>query len=129
MAYTVDQFREIFPEFAAATYPDARIQFFLDLAYAQLNPRVWGGLLDRAAILLTAHNIAVAPRPSTTAGGANSFVGLATGLVSSKSLGGASVSYDNTTGSEDGAGSYNLTRYGQQFYSLLDSTVVGVAQV
>lgn len=124
-------FRAVFPEFDISRYPDARVQFYLDLSYSSLNPQVWGQRLDAAAGLHTAHQLTLAG-PTVSgggSGGASSGPRLGTGLVASKSIGGVSVSYDNNAGQVDRGGAFNLTNYGKQFLTMLQSGVIGAYQL
>ena len=50
-------------------------------------------------------------------------------LVSSKSVGGISISYDTNTGQTLGGGTFNLTRYGQEYLTLRDSIALGARQL
>ena len=47
------------------------------------------------------------------------------GPVSSKSVGGVSISYDSGSISIAGAGAWNATSYGQRLYKLLQSAAMG----
>ncbi len=120
----VADFRTVFPEFAdAATFPDARIAFWLRASETTLPPLAWGGTWEHAVLLLAAHQLALGLRraavvmrvgPGAAGAGAGGFA-----PVSSKSVGGVSVAYDNSLGTIEGAGTYNLTPYGVEFWQLL----------
>jgi hypothetical protein len=130
----VATFRSILPEFGdTGKYPDARIQFYLDLAYDSLPPAVWGDRLDAATLYYAAHYLTLAVPGMAAPGGQGGYTyaspGLATGPVASKGVGGVSVSFDTSTGQSDGAGAYNLTRYGQIFWSLLAPAATGARQL
>lgn len=132
MAFTVGQFREIFPEFADdARYPDARIAFAISEASLRLLPNVWGELLDTGMAYFVAHRLALAS-PLTPAQGnggtATASVVPAAGLVTSKSVGGVSKSMDVSVGQTEGAGEFNLTSYGQTFASMAATVAVGAMQ-
>ena len=82
---------------------------------AQAQP--WCDLLDTGTEFFIAHNLAMDARNALSAS-KGGVPGQATGIVASKSVGGVSVSYDTGSGSMAGAGQYNLTTYGQQYYAL-----------
>lgn len=115
---TIAQFRADFPEFNdTARYPDSLITFWLGVATLQVNACVWKAMTSKAIELYTAHEIVLAAQNQITAqnGGAPGTQG---GLVNSKTLGQATVSYDTITASEKNGGYWNRTIYGQQFYRL-----------
>lgn len=131
MTIDVGIFRSIFPEFQDATsIPDALIQFNLDLAYNSLPPEVWGDRLDAAAGFYAAHFVALAVQRavSVALGRPVGSVGVASGIMSSKSVGSVSASYDVGVGQTEGGGSFNLTQYGQSYLTLLASTAAGALQ-
>lgn len=112
-------FRSHFPEFADDTvYPDARVQLFLDTGSVMLNPHRWGYYLPLGVELFTAHMLALGQYAANRAmgGGQNAVPGIASGLMSNKSVSKVSVGYDvNVTAMKD-AGPWNYTIYGQQLY-------------
>ncbi|WP_066922895.1 DUF4054 domain-containing protein [Methylobacterium sp. CCH5-D2] len=120
-------FRALFTEFGdAAIYPDAAIDFWLKQASLQLDPGRWAELLDQGLALYTAHKL-VSGRASAKAaakGGAASV-----GVVASKSIDKLSVSYDTGAGTIAGAGNWNTTPYGVQFYQLMRMFGAGGAQL
>ncbi len=123
----VDAFRAIFPEFSdTATFPDAQVVFWLVSALNRLPELVWGGLWGQGVALLTAHHLALAARRSRAMAGGN---GGGVGLVSSKSVGGVSIAFDNSAGTLEGAGAYNLTPYGVEFWQLAGLVGVGGTQL
>lgn len=129
MPVTVATFREQFPEFGDATaYPDAQVQFQISYASKQLNPERWGDLLDEGTSLIAAHNLALS-RISARSGVGGGIPGAASGLATSKSVGGASVSYDVSVGSVEGFGPYNLTLYGRQYAYLMSTLGAGGFQL
>ncbi len=126
-------FRQIYPAFDAQRYPDAAVQFQITSASTRLLPQVWGDLRDEGIALYVAHRLALAGPAAVASSGGGSTVpvpapGLAKGLVSSKSVGGVSLSYDTNAGQTDGGGDWNLTTYGQQFLTLAMSVTVGAMQ-
>jgi len=106
-------FRAIYPEFRDVNvFPAQQIAFWLTASQSRLDALRWGDLLDQGTALFMAHNIALGHLAGR--GGAGSFAG----PVASKSVGGASISYDTSGSLLDGAGAYNLTSYGKQFWDL-----------
>ena len=127
MSFSIATFRSNFPEFASEiNYPDSMITFWKGIGEKRLNVVRWADLLDEALQLYTAHHIAIsAMNISDVAIGGDP--GQGGGVVSSESVGGVSVSIDTGSTLEDGAGYWNSTIYGKQFYSLARSMIVGVA--
>jgi hypothetical protein len=111
---TVDVFRLLFPAFADETkFPDATIQVWLDLGAAYVKCS-GGPSQGFGQGLWAAHELAkmtMAGQP----GGNLSGIG---GIANSKSVGPVSIGYDTSIGTIDGAGPYNLTLYGRQWYQL-----------
>ncbi|MGI4851703.1 MAG: DUF4054 domain-containing protein [Janthinobacterium lividum] len=113
-----------FPEFGNTTlYPAAQIEFWLSLAYSQLNAFRFGTQLPLAVMLFIAHNIVLSAR-ETQAGTSGQIVGSVQGPMSSKSVGPLSVSYAGTTGIE-GGGAWNYTSYGQRLYTMMRAFAAG----
>ena len=124
-ALTPDEFRTLFPEFDAEQFPDARLSIRLDAANHFFASDRWGELRTYAMGLYAAHFLSIA---GGTGGGAGSTTA-GTGIVASKSVDGASVSYDNSTASEQGAGFWNASRYGRELYQLIRLYGAGMAFV
>ncbi|PHM39274.1 hypothetical protein Xmau_02878 [Xenorhabdus mauleonii] len=116
---TVAQFRTDFPQFSDnQKFPDAQIQFRLNLADKQLDENRLGDMFVYLVELMVAHYMALWAVDSRSmaiggAGGTNS------GVVSSKSVDKVSVSYDTGATLNPNAGFWNNTRYGSEFYELL----------
>ena len=112
-------FRAHFPEFADTTiYPDSATQMWIDSGSVLCPPMRWGRHHQMGVELFTAHMLAL-QRYSTvrTLGGAPGAVpGLSTGLLNNKSVSKVSVGYDLGTTAYEGAGPWNYTIYGQQFW-------------
>jgi hypothetical protein len=118
------QFRLDFPEFAdVVKYPDGMLTTWSAIAEKLLIASRWADLLTIGVMLYTAHQLVLA-RGNSNQSAAGGIPGSGTGLKSSKSVGGVSVSYDTSSVIEQDAGFYNLTTYGQQFYRLM--MVVGM---
>lgn len=126
---TPDVFRENFPEFANDTsYPDAQVQFWLDVAYKRLPACKWDDLLDLGAQLYTAHNLTL-ERQAGKAAASGGVPGINSGPINSKSVDKASAGYDSAVASIEGAGNYNITTYGTRFYELMLIVGAGAIQV
>jgi hypothetical protein len=119
-AIDIIAFRQNFPEFADTTkYPDAMLTFWSSIGDKQLNVRKWGTLRDQGLMLLTAHYAVLAAQ------NASSLVpGENTGVITSESAGGVSVSMDTSSVVEQDAGLYNRTTYGSMFIRL--TRIVGI---
>lgn len=126
---TVESFRDAFPAFTTALYPDAAVASRLALAARFFSAPMWDDPDVRKHVmgLYTAHHLEVLG--SKASGGGGSGGGASAGLVSSKSVDGASVSFDTATGSWDGAGFWNLTPYGRELWYLMQVYGAGAIQL
>lgn len=126
---TYQDFIVAFPEFSdEVSWPVLRVEMRIELANQFV--RVCG-LSDAVAAhlkgLYVGHYLA-AYGPSSESGElANGSEG--SGIVSSKSVDGASVSYDTVTGAEAGAGFWNLTKYGREYWQLMQMLGAGGVQL
>jgi hypothetical protein len=129
MTITVQQFRADYPEFSSSSqYPNSAITYWLNLAYLLLNPSRWGSVLDTGAELFVAHNVAIEARAQAEA--ANGGIpGGQVGPINSKSVDKVSISYDTSTGIQEGAGHWNLTVYGTRLIKLARMFGAGPIQV
>lgn len=122
--------RTDFPEFADGTkYPTGTVNFWLSVGAKLLNAERWGELLDHGLELFTAHHLVVSARDVTAAAGGKGVPGTASGVVSSKSVGNLSLSYDTGAGIEENAGHWNLSTYGTQFINLARMVGAGPVQL
>ena len=131
MTLSVATFRTVFPELAdPAAVPDALVQFNLDLATNSLPAEVWGGRLDAGTGFYAAHYIALALQRATAVahGASPGMAGAATGVVTSKAVGGVSKSMDVRLGTTEGGGSFNLTQYGQSLLTLASTVAASAMQ-
>ncbi|CDG95696.1 putative bacteriophage protein [Xenorhabdus bovienii str. puntauvense] len=116
---SIAQFRTDFPQFDDMhKFPDAQIQFRLNLADKQLDENRLGDMFGYLVELMVAHYMALWAADSRSvarggAGGANS------GVLSSKAVDKVSASYDTGATLNPNAGFWNNTRYGSEFYELL----------
>ena len=110
-------FRAVFPEFVdAAKYPDVQVQYYLDFAVQSLRPEAWRNLLERGTGLFVAHYLAM-----SAVSGSGAIPGRGQlGIVASKSVGPASISYDNSAiSAQADAGHWALTSYGLMYWELM----------
>lgn len=110
MEPTITEFREIFPEFNSVS--NARVQYYMDLAIAQVGKNAFGECYAQAVYLLTAHNLLMMD-PSRAQSGEKA----------SEKVGDLAVSY-NTSKSGGMDGELSQTQYGKQFIQLRNSKVV-----
>jgi hypothetical protein len=102
-------FKIKFPEFMGES--SARIQLFLDESLLILNEAFWGNKYDLGLYYLTAHFLSIAKQ--SNAGNTKS-----SGQVSSKSVDGASVSYNVAPLANQSESYFSSTIYGQRYISL-----------
>lgn len=120
----IEAFRQAFPHFTEQNAPAARLRFFLALAKKQLPPERWGDLLDDGIALLTAHNLSLEAEIVKDKTGAGAIAAAAGPVTSeSKTVGSMSKSVSRSGAAAQGtslvgAGNYNATIYGQQFWQL-----------
>lgn len=126
---TVQQFRELFPSFNEDQYPDLAVESRIELAELFFSKKIWKPEKVRihAVGLYTAHYLAA--YGSASSGGSGKTAGSAMGVVSSKSVDGASISYDTGSTVEQGAGFWNSTPYGRELYQLMRVFGAGAVQL
>jgi hypothetical protein len=126
---TVGGFRITFPAFAdSARFTDAEIQYWIDQACSPpnstpaINKDRWGQFYELGLSLWVAHNLAVQDMLAQRAGmpgmGGSMYISTpltGSGVASSKSVDGVSISYDNQIGMEHDAGWWGSTPWGNQF--------------
>jgi len=122
---TIDQFRRDFPVFAdSSKYEDEQIALYLNVFGPSINAQRWGQFYTLGIELLVAHNMALDALAARQGAGGVPGIGN-TGIVASKSVGSASISYDTSLGIDPRAGDYNLTIYGRRLYRII--RMVGMA--
>lgn len=122
---TPAEFRQQIPQFAdAVKYPDAQVRFYLTMAELSLPASRWGELYGFGLALFTAHNLALDQMSNGPIPGRSQF-----GLVASKSVGPASVSYDNSLFMLPNAGHWSLTMFGTRFLQTARLVGAGGIQV
>lgn len=129
-ALTVADFCAKFPAFQDIdSYGVEEIAMYLAVADAMLTPRRWPEPFRTLGMgLFAAHQLILSKRDQNVSE-AGGVPGAASGIVSSKSVGGVSISYDTSSGLEQGAGAWNLTPYGTRFYRLLRLVGMGGTQL
>lgn len=129
MAITATLFKVDFCEFDdIALYRDEDINFWIKYAGLLLNANRWGNLLDLGTELFVAHNL-VLERQAKLASANGAPPGLATGIISAKSVDNVSISYDTNSAQEKDAGQWNLTTYGQRYWRMMRMFGAGPVQV
>ena len=124
----VAQFRLDFPEFASETfYTSSMVNFWASIAEKMLDLSRWGDLYTQGQSLYVAHNLVIQRR--NIAGASAGTSGLSTGVMSSKSVGSVSVSYDNQIATMPNAGQWALTVYGLQYLQLARLIGAGAVQL
>lgn len=125
----VAQFRIDFPEFKdPARFPPVIIEGWASFAADLLNKNRLGKSYDKGLQLFTAHTIAIAEENRKTAA-AGGTPGTPKGLVTTKTVGSVSVSYDVSGLSDPKNAEWNRTSYGQLFAMLISVKGAGWAQV
>jgi hypothetical protein len=119
----IQAFRDAFPEFTAELYPDSAVTFWSTLAELSVGVDRWGDYYTQGLYLLTAHYLQVS---KFSASGAASGLNMA---ITSKKVGDVQVSYSNIIGNITGAGQYNSTPYGQQYWQLVQLIGIGAIQL
>lgn len=115
----ISDFRRDFPQFSDTTkYPDPVIQFRLSLADTLIDGSAMGNMFPYLAELFVAHYM-VLHAADTAAGALGGAGGSTSGVVTSKSVDKVSVSYDNNSTLNADAGFWNFSRYGAEFWQML----------
>lgn len=110
-----------FPQFADTTkYPEESVNFWADVGSKTIDPCKWGNMYMNGLYMYVAHQITLDSKGAA---------GQDTGLVSSKSVGSASKSYDRASSNEEGAGYWNLTIWGQRYWRFVRMFGAGGLQV
>ncbi|MCL1939541.1 MAG: DUF4054 domain-containing protein [Desulfovibrionaceae bacterium] len=134
---SVEGFRESFPHFTEALFPDGRVRFYLKLAGKRMSAERWDDLFPEGMGLFVAHHLtleAEVQKATDGSGGINAAAGAVVSESESKTVGGVSKSKSVTrAGSASSgdplAGQWNLTIYGQQYWQLVQLVGAGGAVV
>ena len=120
--YTPADFRQAMPAFTAEIISDEILQGFIDLANNIVGYGRWGNLWYEGMRLCISHYATLYLQQPQAGATVDEILnaGKVQGSVSSKSVGGVSVSFDNSTAINDlqGWGVWKLTQYGAQFAQL-----------
>ena len=126
---TASQFRTNFPAFRdVGRFSDPAVNMYLTYAYSILPAGRWANTLDMGAQLYTAHHLAIDDVANRSAS-AGATPGLSAGVVSSKTAGPVSISFDTQNALQAGAGFWNLTTYGTRFYRMMRTAGIAGIQV
>lgn len=138
MAVDATSFRVDLPEFGdAVAFPDSMINYWLNAAANLMDQSRWGApavagspntLYDLGMEMFVAHNI-VLERRAENAAANGAIPGSDSGPISSKSVGGVSVSFDTGAVSEEKGGHWNATTYGRRYYRLAKQVGMGPVQI
>ena len=124
----VSDFRSTLKEFSnSAQYSDDDINLWIGLASEAINAALVGNRRTIMMCYYIAHHLTLARRDQAAANAATP--GQATGLISGKSAGGITISYNNSATTNEKAGHWNLTTYGTRFYSLARMAGAGGVQL
>ncbi|MDE2403054.1 MAG: DUF4054 domain-containing protein [Burkholderiales bacterium] len=122
-------FRQQFAEFAdVQKYPDAVVNFWLDVVTRMLNADRWSDLFDIGLALALAHHLVLATKNEASSLAGKS-PGATQGVVTSKSVDTVSVNYDVSQVMHEGGGFWNLTSYGIQFLGMARMVGAGGVQL
>lgn len=122
-------FRTDFPEFANTTsYPDAQINFYLNLAVIRLPECRWETLLPFGIELFIAHNL-VLKRQAALATAVGGVPGAVSGPITSKAVDKVSYSMDASLVSLTDGGFWNMSSYGIEFLQLARMIGAGPIQL
>ena len=120
--YTVADFRAVMPAFSDEIISDESLQTWIELANQIVNIGRWGNLWREGMRLVIAHYATLALQQPQAGASAAEVVGAGKiqGSITSKSVGGVSISLDNSSAISDlnGWGTWKLTQYGAQFAQL-----------
>ena len=129
---SVEEFREAFPAFSSADeYPDSAVSAQLTLADKFFSSRRWSDDTIRNHVmgLYAAHYLSAygskASGGTSTSGSSSPTLG----IVASKSVDGASVSYDTSSTTWANAGFWNATPYGRELWFLMRIFGAGAIQL
>lgn len=121
--FGVRDFRKLMPAFTEAIISNAVVGRYCEMANKAVQKARWGSLWEEGVRLYVAHFCTLYLQTAVPAGATIDEIlnaGKVQGSVTSKSVGGVSVSMDNGAAQSDlnGWGSFKLTSFGQQFASL-----------
>lgn len=122
-------FRANFTEFSdVALFPPAVVNFWITAADLMLSVSRWGTVRDMGVQLYAAHNLSL-ERQAMNAAANGGVPGAASGAVSQKTVGPATIAYDAASAAAEGAGDFNATIYGQRLWRLIQIFGSGPIQI
>jgi len=128
MTITPAQLRVRYPEFASeVTYPDARIQTWIDKGVGELSESAWGDQYNEALYPFTGHYLSWSSMVAAQAG-----TGGPVGPVSSRSVGDVSVGFATVGGvvkQTQQEAFFTLTPYGQEYWRMVLLYGVGMLAI
>lgn len=127
---TSAQFRELIPAFQdSSVYPDETLNMNLTLSASMLDPARWADWRPLGMAYMVAHFLALDERENRVAkrGGVPGTGGI--GIMSSKSIGSVSASFDVQAGTETDAGHWNMTSYGRRYIHMARLVGAGGVQI
>jgi hypothetical protein len=127
--FTPSEFRKQHPEFSdPALYSDAVLGFWSGLAGTFLQEDRWGALRDYGISLFVGHHLVIARR-NEDAAAAGGTPGEVKGPLTSRSVDSVSNSWNSGAASEEDAGFWNSTSYGQRYIRLARMVGAGGIQL
>lgn len=126
-------FTAIFPEFSNVTqYSLPKITFWIGVAANFVDVNRWGSLANQGTALLTAHYLVLDNDAQSKAeiqfNDSFAQLGGIDGLETAKAVDGVSVSMDASLVTITGAGMYNRTSYGVQYWQMAQMMGAGGMQ-
>ena len=133
-AFTLDHFKELYPQFAGEGVPNAVLELYLELAHQTIKETRWHSYWKLAMGLFVAHFATLWAMGAASAAGSAADIaksGENQGLISSKSAGGVSITKDFSlvAGGQADWGAWNQTRYGSQLVALAKLVGKGGMQI
>ena len=108
--------RDRFPVFEdGSRFPAISMQYYLDLAFAALNSARWGQWFEMGQLWFAAHFLVLEDQDNSAVAAGRAPGQTGAGIITSKSVGSASISYDVQSVLEDGGGHWNATSYGRRY--------------
>lgn len=121
--FTPRDFRKVMPAFTEEVVNNAILSRYCEMANRAVQKARWGSLWEEGVRLYVAHFVTLYIQTAPRAGATLDEIinaGRVQGSVTSKSVGGVSVSMDNGAAQSDMVGwaGWKLTAFGQQFVTL-----------
>jgi hypothetical protein len=127
--FVVETFRQQFREFSdPELYEKPVLEFWAAVAGAVVNADRWANLSDYGVSLFVAHHL-VLSRRNEEAAAAGGTPGEVKGPLASRSVDSVSNSWNSGAASEEDAGFWNSTSYGQRYIRLARMVGAGGIQL